>query len=565
MATQSGASNQPGKSQLPNPYAAVATLPNPYAHLLPTPPGAEGAAQGWVQDKQEEEQKQKKNGSRLLIPPCSALFFTPSHLTGHRARSSNQPQNKKPKFHGPAPKQSSTDDAASAASRAAAASRKDFLRTTEEDLVAADIYAAKHQAQRGGKRGKKKREMMLQQQKQQMKSQWNRPYDLHYPTDIDAFAASSESNSMFIKFLQKIGVENSSDESNPESPTSSYSRMSSAEPMETSPPPEAPDDENDAYRPHMSFAPPLGTKSSTQLLTTSPTVISEASTGEEAYMIRMRLSQQPNVIPIPPPPPPPEDNLIPSLPPGPSYEPVPIPSPPPPPPESLKPIYSSVIEGAPVRYERPSPPNQPYSAVISGAPVHYKQPDQSDLEMEDARPELTPKKKEKKEKTKPMSIGERMMAKMGYKKGEGLGKDNDGILEPLSLKIANRKTVVDSGPTVHVFTGGKRKREDEDGEFGKPSSVIVTWGCVDGVNFAEDADRSDGGIRQEMGDFGTIERIHVHLGSEASSKTVYIKFNSPLGALNAVNRFKEGFEFQGRTIRALYYDEDKFRRGNFDE
>jgi splicing factor 45 len=35
-------------------------------------------------------------------------------------------------------------------------------------------------------------------------------------------------------------------------------------------------------------------------------------------------------------------------------------------------------------------------------------------------------------------------------------------------------------------------------------------------------------------------------------------------ALNAVNRFDEGFEFRGRKIRAQYYDERKFHSGIYD-
>jgi splicing factor 45 len=37
-----------------------------------------------------------------------------------------------------------------------------------------------------------------------------------------------------------------------------------------------------------------------------------------------------------------------------------------------------------------------------------------------------------------------------------------------------------------------------------------------------------------------------------------------LSALNAVNRFDEGWEFRGRKIRAKYYDERKFHAGIYD-
>jgi splicing factor 45 len=39
---------------------------------------------------------------------------------------------------------------------------------------------------------------------------------------------------------------------------------------------------------------------------------------------------------------------------------------------------------------------------------------------------------------------------------------------------------------------------------------------------------------------------------------VYLKFESVMSALNAVNRFDEGYEFNGKKIRARFYDERKW-------
>ena len=45
---------------------------------------------------------------------------------------------------------------------------------------------------------------------------------------------------------------------------------------------------------------------------------------------------------------------------------------------------------------------------------------------------------------------------------------------------------------------------------------------------------------------------------------VYVHFQSVLSALNAVNRFDEGWEFRGRKITAKFYDERKFHSGIYD-
>lgn len=171
-----------------------------------------------------------------------------------------------------------------------------------------------------------------------------------------------------------------------------------------------------------------------------------------------------------------------------------------------------------------------------------------------------------------------MMAKMGYVKGQGLGKNNDGVTSHLEVKIrkpapGGQARILDDGEgkkgksaQIWDVRGGERKK-DEPGRFGEESPVVVAWGCVDGVDWRENAERDDGGIRQDMGDvfsnkFGPVERLHV---DESSAEgVVYIHFKSVMSALNAVNRFDEGFQYRGRNIRARYYDERKFHADIFE-
>lgn len=82
--------------------------------------------------------------------------------------------------------------------------------------------------------------------------------------------------------------------------------------------------------------------------------------------------------------------------------------------------------------------------------------------------------------------------------------------------------------------------------------MVVTWGCVDGVDWAKNAERDDGGIRQDMGEvfstkvcimtrracenaltisqFGPVERLQVNESN--AEGVVYIHFKSVLSALN---------------------------------
>lgn len=121
-----------------------------------------------------------------------------------------------------------------------------------------------------------------------------------------------------------------------------------------------------------------------------------------------------------------------------------------------------------------------------------------------------------------ISKAEAMMAKMGYKKGQGLGKNNDGVITHLEVKkrrVAPGESTLDDEPgkvksqMVWDVSGGLRTQKDEPGKFGEESSVVVTWGCVDGVDWDANADRNDGGVRQEMGEaFSTKVRISHIIG-----------------------------------------------------
>jgi splicing factor 45 len=79
--------------------------------------------------------------------------------------------------------------------------------------------------------------------------------------------------------------------------------------------------------------------------------------------------------------------------------------------------------------------------------------------------------------------------------------------------------------------------------------------------------------------FGPVQQVQIDEANKDG--VVYVKFESVMSALNvgfillvvmlaysyfmqAVNRFEEGFEFQGRKIRARYYDERKWHAGIWD-
>jgi splicing factor 45 len=238
-----------------------------------------------------------------------------------------------------------------------------------------------------------------------------------------------------------------------------------------------------------SFAPPASYDPAT--------VPADEQSDEDPYARRMRLSQQDNDAPPPPvfsetqrqgPPPP----SVADYPPPPPSE---FTQAPPPPPTSQTIYQSATISAPPVRY---------HNATFSAPPVRFEQPDvpmgDADEPYEEQRPAKRPK----------ISKAEAMMAKMGYVKGQGLGKNNDGVVTHLEVKMRKapqKPSGLDDGEGGKVKSqqvwdvrGGLRNQKEEAGKFGEESTVVVAWGCVDGVDWNENANRNDGGIRQDMGE-----------------------------------------------------------------
>jgi splicing factor 45 len=203
---------------------------------------------------------------------------------------------------------------------------------------------------------------------------------------------------------------------------------------------------------------------------------------EDPYARRIRLSQQQQHAP-PPPPPPPSASTTHA-----TYQ-------------------GATISAPPVRYA---------GATISAPPVRFERPD---VPMGDAD---APAYEERPAKRPKLTPAEAMMAKMGYVKGQGLGKNNDGVISHLEVKMRKdprgRSTLDDEGGKVKSqqvwdVSGGLRTQKDEPGKFGEESSVVVTWGCVDSIDWHANAMRNDGGVRQDMGEaFGAKVRTLPSLG-----------------------------------------------------
>lgn len=349
----------------------------------------------------------------------------------------------------------------------------DWYRSTADD----DAAIMEERRQRNWEEKQRKKE---QKKFNRLFGQWN-PQAPHKPdrySNLRAYKASGgyrRKKEGFNAFLRAAAAQaKSREESEPSNGSRPMSQSGSRSP---------------SFDARPSFAPPASYDN---------TVPSTNSTGEDAYARRMQLSQQTQSTP----PPPPSEPSRTFIPPPPSVEHEQYEPPPPPPPPALATSSpaTNVYQGATIS----APPVRYANATISAPPVRYERPD---VQMGEADNE--PSYDERPAKRPKLSKAEAMMAKMGYKKGQGLGKNNDGVTSHLEVKIRKTQqgasTLDDEGGKIKSqqvwdVRGGTRTTKDEPSKFGEESTVVVTWGCVEGVDWAANADRNDGGIRQEMGE-----------------------------------------------------------------
>lgn len=310
------------------------------------------------------------------------------------------------------------------------------------------------------------------------------------------------------------------------------------------------------FAPPMSFAPPSNLNDEPPP-PPPPADIPDDATGDDAYARRMRLSQAP---------------------PPPSAE---VPddatgedawarrmrmsqaAPPPPPPDVPPP--AGQIARAPVRYSLPeAPPDIPASEA------ELEEQLEADTAGEDQPRTSRPGQ---------AGFAERLMAKYGWSKGQGLGAKGTGIVNPLYAKADVRKKKSDAeggGFATPANTGkilGGRKAKgvaaEEEGKFGAMSEVIRLEHMLDGMDVDEELSRGEGGIMQEIGEecgekYGTVERVYIHRRSmDEGGPLVFVSFVSQLSALRAVNAL-DGRVFGGNAIAARFWDKESFDKDQYE-
>ncbi|KAI5219475.1 hypothetical protein E4T46_06660 [Aureobasidium subglaciale] len=253
--------------------------------------------------------------------------------------------------------------------------------------------------------------------------------------------------------------------------------------------------------------------------------------------------------------------------------PPPLPPPPPPPPPTQ--AYSSASSAVPVQ---PTPP--PPSGTISREPVRYEPPVQTaegankELESVDIETSQEPESEVRRSAPGQKGFAQRYMEKMGWKKGEGLGKEATGITTILRHEATKRKRKGDAEgggwaqpAAMGRIVGGKKTKTDVPIDETKAFSLVARF---EGMLRDMDVDRAieEDNLMQRIGEklenYGRSERVYI----DRATGRVFVKFTSALSAFNTLQAIKasDGTDFlgNGRVVQSTFFNADKFEEGIYE-
>ncbi|KAI1418691.1 hypothetical protein F5Y13DRAFT_149808 [Hypoxylon sp. FL1857] len=452
-----------------------------------------------------EAVKEQESGKKPLDP---ALRFQP-----HPQIRRPQPKTQKPKASfpkaPPVPSNASNVPGVAAAQAPAKSRLADWAPTEEDEYM----YGTGEKRARGGRRKKKKKAEEIPAE-----TDWDEIYDPSRPTNVDEYLRSDERIREVREWKDLLYKHRRRDD---ERRGSWSSEEEDSRPVQNqfAPP--------DSY----SFAPPPPSPRAS---------LPDDKTGDDAYARRLAMSQG-NVFPPPR---------------------SPTPPPPPPPPAAPEPELAT-ISRAPVRYTVPEPSSEPR------APPDPDAMDEDEDEYVPPEPttEDTPEARSNRPGQK--GFAARLMAKYGWSKGQGLGAESSGILQPLRVQVDKRKKKPDSegggwaepggrGRIIGSKTGTGVQSESSGGKFGSMSNVVVLRNMLEGMEDLQG--EMESGLGQEIGEecgdkYGRVERLYIDI----EGRRVYIKFTDQVSALRAVHAL-DGRIFAGNTIQPQFYDVDKFEQ-----
>ncbi|CAB4055571.1 RBM17 [Lepeophtheirus salmonis] len=159
-----------------------------------------------------------------------------------------------------------------------------------------------------------------------------------------------------------------------------------------------------------------------------------------------------------------------------------------------------------------------------------------------------------------LDVAAKIMAKYGYKQGQGLGRDEQGM----SMALSVEKTSKRGGRIVHEKDLKQQPPEDTS-----PNTLQGMVLCKNMVGPGEVDEFLEPEVKEECNEkYGDVVRVFIYEVSNASSEEdavrIFIEFKRVESAIKAVVDLNGRF-FGGREVQANFYDFHKFNNQKLDE